>query len=331
MMTHSGIGLRPFAILHFFFILFWVTHSAGAKLRPVQNGDRLTLSINGQLFTEYRSDKHVPCLFPLMSAAGTHLTRQFPFNQNIAGESKDHPHHISFWFAHGQVNGHDFWHGRRGERIVTRSLRVDEVRTIPGGSSVSFTVDLEWLAQEKRILTEERTYTVTETGDERIIEVNVILKATEGDVVFGDTKEGAFGLRVSPTIRLKGEHAKGGISTSTGMRDSKAWGKRAKWVAFHGPDSAGNPMVVAILDHPQNLRHPTWWHARDYGLLSANPFGPKAYGDDNFTHSVPAKLKQGRSLNLRYQLVLQTGLINAPELDKRWTGFSKAQNVGDSK
>jgi len=26
-------------------------------------------------------------------------------------------------------------------------------------------------------------------------------------------------------------------------------------------------------DNPKNLRHPTYWHARHYGLLAANPFG----------------------------------------------------------
>ena len=30
---------------------------------------------------------------------------------------------------------------------------------------------------------------------------------------------------------------------------------------------------MAIFDHPQNLRHPTWWQVRDYGLFAANPFG----------------------------------------------------------
>jgi hypothetical protein len=45
-----------------------------------------------------------------MSPSGTHLTRQVPLVKGVEGESDDHPHHIGFWFTHGDVNGKDFWH-----------------------------------------------------------------------------------------------------------------------------------------------------------------------------------------------------------------------------
>ena len=52
------------------------------------------------------------------------------------------------------------------------------------------------------------------------------------------------------------------------------------------PDSAGTPQVVTLMDHPSNLRHPTWWHARDYGFMAANPFGRAA-----FHAGSPSKMK----------------------------------------
>src|SRR5262249_17256350 len=70
-----------------------------------------------------------------------------------------------------------------------------------------------------------------------------------------------------------------------GVRDGDVWGKRAKWVDASG-EIEGRKLGVAIFDHPGNPRHPTWWHARDYGLFAANPFGihdferkPKRTGD----------------------------------------------------
>ena len=54
------------------------------------------------------------------------------------------------------------------------------------------------------------------------------------------------------------------------------WGKRADWVDYYG-NVAGEIVGIAIFDHPKNLRHPTYWHARSYGLLAANPFGLREF------------------------------------------------------
>jgi len=138
-----------------------------------------------------------------------------------------------------------------------------------------------------------------------------------------DTKEGSVAIRVAPTLRLKGEVAKSHITNSEGVTDDAAWGKRAKWVAFHGPDSAETPTVIAILDHTKNLRHPTWWHARDYGLLTANPFGARSYRDKEFKGSGDFTLKNGASLKQRYRLVLHQGDLASAKLEEQWRAFTQ--------
>jgi hypothetical protein len=67
----------------------------------------------------------------------------------------------------------------------------------------------------------------------------------------------------------------------------------------------GKTVGVAFFDHPDNLRHPTYWHARTYGLFAANPFGLSHFvgKDQDGTHVVPA----GQSLRLRYRLVFHEG------------------------
>lgn len=297
-----------------------------AQIGVKQDGNNIRIDIDGKPFTEYRAETRVPCLFPLMSPSGTHLTRQFPFVKGVEGEKPDHPHHTGFWFTHGDVNGKDFWHkpdckiitkGIVGKPMVTKNVEGGE------GSRVSFTVLLSWEADGKRHLSEQRTYTITSEGKTRTIDVTSLLGATTNqDAVFGDTKEGSFAIRVAPTLRYEGEVAEGHITNSEGATDGEAWGKRAKWVAYHGPDSEGNSQVVAILDHEKNLRHPTWWHARTYGLLGANPFGIRAFtksGDGTYT------LGKGKTLTQRYRLILHEGEFDAGQVEESWKQFSQTE------
>jgi hypothetical protein len=75
------------------------------------------------------------------------------------------------------------------------------------------------------------------------------------------------------------------------------WGKPAKWVHYAAKVD-GKPAGVAVLDHPSNLRHPTTWHARGYGLFAANPFGLRelhARQDADGSYTIPAGGKQAFS------------------------------------
>ena len=62
----------------------------------------------------------------------------------------------------------------------------------------------------------------------------------------------------------------------TGM--AHVWGKRSNWVDYTA-ELDGESLGVAIFDHPQNPRHPTYWHARDYGLFALNPLARNAFDD----------------------------------------------------
>lgn len=131
-------------------------------------------------------------------------------------------------------------------------------------------------------------------------------------------------LRVHHPLQVKdvdgSKGAAGHCLNSQGERDADVWGKAARWVGYWGPID-GTVMGVAMLDHPANLRHPTRWHARDYGLLAANPFGlhdftkaPKGSGD----HVIPAD----GSLTLRYLIVLHRGDTETAGIDARWQAWA---------
>jgi hypothetical protein len=99
------------------------------------------------------------------------------------------------------------------------------------------------------------------------------------------------------------------------------WGKRSNWVDYMA-DIEGEKVGVAMFDHPKNPRHPTRWHARDYGLFAANPFcegemdknQPKGAGD--FT------LKAGQSITFRYRIWVHEGSGDAAKIAARFTEFA---------
>jgi hypothetical protein len=283
------------------------------EFRQEKTATSLKIFDGATLITEYRTDHHLPYLYPLIGPSGTSLTRHFPMEKDVPGEESDHPHHRSFWFTHGDVNGHDFWHSPdHKSHIVHKSFSDTQAG--------SFTVNLEWQHDEEVLLQEKRSYLFEKASPTSLnITVTSALTAIT-DVTFGDTKEGSFALRLTPTLRTKGEVAKGHITNSEDQKNDDAWGKPARWVSYFGPDSDGKSVVVTMMDHPTNLNHPTHWHARDYGLLTANPWGQKSFtkkGDG--THH----LKSGQTLTQKYALLLQSGNFNKDAIEKSFDSFSK--------
>jgi hypothetical protein len=117
------------------------------------------------------------------------------------------------------------------------------------------------------------------------------------------------------------QRGRGQIVNSNGQRDGKVWGQRAAWVDYSGPVD-GKMVGIGFFDHPQNPRHPTRWHARDYGLFAANPFAehemdaaqPKGTGD--------LKLPAGESITFRYRLYLHRGNAAEAKVAERFTAYA---------
>ncbi|MFT5687677.1 MAG: hypothetical protein ACI8PQ_000507 [Planctomycetota bacterium] len=275
------------------------------------------VTVDGELFTILRHDAQVPYLYPVLGPAGTPVTRGYPMDLR-PGEAEDHPHHRSLWLAHGSVQGFDFWHGNaHGERIRL----IGEVQPVPEQPGV-LQAEYSWEAEGKEVLREERRLTFEVKDGQRSITLATRLTASGGSVIFGDTKEGTMAVRLAPTLRLSGDVAEGFAQNSSGDLNGDAWGKRAAWVAYSGPVE-GLQVTVAIFDSPLNPRFPTWWHARDYGLVAANPFGahdfekkPAGTGD--------LRLEKGSSIEFTWRIVIRSGAAERSELIEEYTHFSEA-------
>jgi hypothetical protein len=267
----------------------------------------LSIRLPEGLFLTYQFDSDIarPFFHPVLGPGGKAVTRAFPMKREVPGEARDHPHHRSFWTAYGEVNGVDDWSEARGHGWI-RHGRFSERQQGPvfGG----FTATAVWTAHEgEPLLDETRSIRIYNVGPERrLFDYEVHLTAAYSDVFYGDTKEGGIlSFRVATTMDgNKGgrmENAEGGVG------EKECWGKPSAWLDYSGP-VGDETFGIGMMDHPGNLRHPCYWHARDYGLVGTNPFARAAFEAGEETGYRQA---QGETLRFRYRVLIHRG--NAAE------------------
>ena len=281
-----------------------------------RNGTHLDIAVGGDRFTSYHYAEVParPYFHPVVGPGGALVTRGFPMEPDVPGETHDHPHHRGLYFAHGEVNETNNWSEVPGHATMQHR---GFARLTSGPVQGSFTQALDWLDTAGAVvLTEQRTVTVYHTSDdERLLDAALAFRASAGAVLFGDTKEGGLiSVRVATSMDAKEagriENAAGGI------QEAETWGKRAQWCDYSGP-VAGQTLGICLMDHPENPRHPTHWHVRNYGLMTANPFGRRDYTRD------PAQrgdllLQDGARLNFRYRVLIHRGNAQDADLHARY-------------
>jgi hypothetical protein len=292
-----------------------VKHDLGAK--------KVSVFLGSEVMTEFVYNTHAkPILWPLRGPGGVALTRDWPMNPDTAGESRDHVHHKSLWFTHGAVNGVDFWsENNRAGKVVTQEITKAAVEN---GAAV-IEAKNQWVAPDgKPVCSDVTTIRCGTEGEARFVDFAVVITAPAGSpLTFGDTKEGTMAIRTRPELNLEQNPlAAGRCLNSEGLTGKALWGQKARWVDYYAPVD-GKLLGIAVFDHPDNLRHPTTWHAREYGLIAANPFGlhdfskgkePKGAGD--------FVIKPGQSQTWRYRFLLHQGHDPAAieAAWKKWAG-----------
>lgn len=286
--------------------------------------------VDGKLFTSYVWPDSVfkPVLYPIINASGTEVTRGYPLKPR-PGERSDHPHHVGMWLNYGNVNGLDFWGNSYDIPEDTRNktggwirhVKVDEMQG--GKNEGKLVTSSSWQDPSgKEVLSEKTEFHFIADGPTRIIDRITTLTATAGDVNFKDTKEGMFAIRVArglelpsteevtltdaqgnPTTvaKMSNEGVTGNYTSSEGVKGDSVWGTRGKWMDLYG--YIGDEKVsLVIVDHPKNPGYPTYWHARGYGLFSANPFGVFDFtkGKESMNFSIP----NGKSATFRYRVIV---------------------------
>jgi hypothetical protein len=313
-----------------------------------ENLETVNIFVEGKLFTAYRytdkiSNLKKPVLFPIIAADGAIITRGFPLEPR-PGERIDHPHHIGCWLNYGDVNGIDFWgysdatpaeqHDRMG------TIRHRAIRKAESGKQGILEVTMDWLKADGSVMLKEETrFVFLADQNRRIIDRLTKLTAQDEKIVFNDTKEGMYAIRVNRALELPSDQpvvlsdahgqktdvpvldntgVTGDYLSSEGVKGLDTWGKRAKWVALSG-EIDGKKETVVIFDNPGNPGYPAYWHSRGYGLFSINPLGVRTFTEGK--QSLDLTLRPGDSVMFKYRILVKSGAADADEIEKDYQSF----------
>jgi hypothetical protein len=283
----------------------------------------INIEVDGKPFTtfHYGAEAAKPFFGPLRSASGKIVTRRFPMEM-VQGESRDHLHHRGLWFTYDDINGVKYWENdpsyvnKKPKGVVV----VKKAEWKPGAKSGTLDATMEWQDDTGKVQLIETRRTVFHSDPKlRIVDFHITLTAAM-DVTIGDTKEGAFAIRLAEEFT---EKRGGKITNADGLETMKAvWGKRSNWVNY-AAELQGEKLAVAILDHPANPGAPTRWHARDYGLFSLNPFGQQAF-DPSQKENI-TKLAKGQKLNFLWRVVIHPDEVPVADLYKAFAAQARAK------
>lgn len=285
--------------------IWWISAPAMAAVDRVafdesEDGE-IAVKINGSpvaVYTFKDSEISRPYFAHLRVPGAPQVTRNHP---PIEGKDRsDHgTFHPGLWMSFGDISGNDYW------RLAAR---VEHLGHDVAQGENSFTVRNRYLDQQDP----------TETVCEENCTFSVMVRPTgylllwdstfssDHEFYFGDQEEMGIGFRVATPIRVESESV-GSVPAGNGkMIDSEGringdqiWGNAADWCDYSGTLD-GQRVGIALFCHPKNFR-PSWFHARDYGLLEANPFGREAFGKGDKSR-VP--VQPGEEFRLRYGVLV---------------------------
>jgi hypothetical protein len=292
------------------------------RIEFVEGTSRIAIVIDGlPIAVYYFHDDNIPRPFfaHVRAPNGVQVTRHHP---PIEGQdSVDHAtYHPGIWMSFGDISGSDYW------RLAAPVRHVALVERPTGGAGKgTFAVHNQYLDQKdtgKVVCDELARYTFLMRPEGYLILWDSTFSSDHA-FTFGDQEEMGIGFRVATPLRA--EYSKGGLPPGNGtILDAKGrkngdevWGNAAEWCDYSGT-IAGAHVGITIFCHPENFR-PSWFHARDHGLLEANPFGRQAFGKGEKSS---VTVKPGEKLRLRFGILIHSGMSQSkPDLGAAYKDY----------
>ncbi|MDB4557943.1 PmoA family protein, partial [bacterium] len=287
--------------------------AASKNVLPLTTTDPISFQNNGRSLRIRCGDRDVatyyykhdevkrPFFAHVKAPSGIEVTRSFPPGE---GDKKDHADmHPGIWMAFGDIGGEDFWRNR-GSVVHERFVEPPT----GGVGSGSFTQRKSYQRTDGSVVChEDFRCTIRVVRDGYLIQWYAAFSNPNGDeFYFGDQEEMGLGIRVATPIT---EVAGGAITDAAGRNGAKrVWSRSSAWCDYSGTVD-GKELGMTILCHPDNFR-PSWMHARNYGLIAANPFGRKAMRKGTSSKVVVTK---GETLRLRYAILVHDRKMDSSE------------------
>ena len=336
-MKRAALAFTAFA-----FAAVATANQTAPEVRFEKGQNRVDVIIGGRHFTSYiyGSELPKPMMVPVCSPSGIAVTRRYPLVK-MQGGSDDHSHHVGIFFAVDRVNGTNFWNNAAPPPQI-KHAEITEMLDGTGAGKLS-TIS-HWMDKSGKVLLQENRDMSFLTGarkSEYAIDFSIDLTAQETKVVFDDIEEGMFAIRVSDYLRESNSAGllppraplpeesitgTGRYFSSNGDETARnVWGKRARWVALQGIRQS-KVVGIAMLNHPESINYPTYWHVRSYGLFSANPLGQGDFQRQSKYKKNPVlplrlTLKQGETAHFRFLLIVYEGMRTQEEMEQRFREF----------
>ncbi len=281
--------------------------AANPESAPVQFEKRpegLAITVGGKPFAIYvTADESTtrPFFKDLYAPGDVRISRNRP--PRMGEDPTDHATmHPGLWMAFGDISGADGW------RNKDRVRHAEFVEPPKGGAGRGeFAVRNLHEKGGKTIAEEVARFTILARPEGNLLLWDSTFKPAGDAIVFGDQEEMGLGVRMATPLTVK--HGSGQILNSDNLKNEKQlWGKPAAWCAYDGPAKDGNRAGIVLMTHPENFRE-SRFHARDYGLLVANPFGINAFTKGEKS---AVAVKAGQTLRLRFGVLLFQGKADYP-------------------
>jgi len=282
-----------------------------------READRLLITVGGESLATYvfRDETILrPYFAHVFAPGGIPVTRRFPPVEGT--DPTDHATmHPGLWLGFGDINGVDFW---RNKGRVEHQRFVEPPQGGPGQGT--FVVRNRYVPRSGTtpvcVETGRVTILVRPAGTLMIFDSEFV--SEDQDLAFGAQEEMGLGVRVATPLAAK---QGGRLRNSTGQSgERQVWGNHAAWCDTSGMINERHAGVLLMPDPSVFARG--WFHARDYGLMVANPIerseNPKGE---------PAKLviPRGQPVRLRFGVLLHAEQADDDlDLEKAYQDFVRA-------